>query len=178
MRRAACGLTVLLCLMALVLACPALSGCADETDRPGAGTPEAIDAGGRAATLVKVVDGDTIWVRLDDGAEEKVRYIGLDAPEAAQDGRPGEPLAEEATRYNALLLSEGPLRLVTDAEERDQHGRLLAYVWAGDVFVNEQLILGGFARAHAYPPNLAMQERLGEAERTARSAGVGLWAAD
>lgn len=163
-------------LLACLLVCLIATGCTDERDPGPAGEIPA--AGGRAAILVRVVDGDTIWVRLDDGTEEKVRYIGLDAPEVAQDGQLGEHLGEEAARQNAALLAEGPLRLTTDVEERDRHGRLLAYVWAGDVLVNERLIRDGYAWARRYPPNLTLQERLQRAERVAREAGVGLWARD
>ena len=61
-------------------------------------------------------------------------------------------------------------------EERDEFGRLLAYVWAGEVFVNERMVLDGYAWAHNYPPNLARQDQLWEAHDRAREAGVGVWA--
>lgn len=128
------------------------------------------------AFLVDVVDGDTIWVRLADGREEKVRYIGLDAPETAHEGSRGEYLGEEATIHNAELLEGGSLVLETDVDDRDDFGRLLAYVWAGEVFVNERMILDGYARAHDYPPNLSRQDQLWEADARARAAGVGIWA--
>lgn len=126
--------------------------------------------------LLRVVDGDTIWVRMADGSEEKVRYIGIDAPEIAHNDSPGEYLGDEATSHNAELLGSGPLSLELDVEERDDFGRLLAYVWAGDVFINERLVLDGYARAHSYPPNLSRQPQLQEAQRKAYQAGVGLWA--
>jgi len=127
-------------------------------------------------TLLHIIDGDTIRVRMPDGSEERVRYIGIDAPEVADPGSPGEYLGEEAAAHNADLLACGPLRLQTDIDERDDFGRLLAYVWAGDVFVNERLVLDGYARAHDYPPNLARQDRLWEAHAKARQAGIGIWA--
>ncbi len=130
---------------------------------------------GLAVTLVEVVDGDTIWVRMPDGSEEKVRYIGIDAPELPYEDFPGEYLGREAAAHNEALLTAGPLRLETDVEPRDEFGRLLAYVWAGDVFVNERMVLGGYAWAHNYPPNLSRQEQLWAANDRARETGVGLW---
>jgi micrococcal nuclease len=130
----------------------------------------------RETTLAQVVDGDTIWVLLADGSEEKVRYIGIDAPELAHEDSPGEYLGDEAAAHNAALLQSGPLRLETDVEERDEFGRLLAYVWAGEVFVNRQMVLDGYAWAHEYPPNLSRQEELWSAHDQAREARVGIWA--
>jgi micrococcal nuclease len=143
-----------------------------ETAPPAIGT----GASGEAVSLLAVVDGDTIHVRMPDGGEEKVRYIGIDAPEVAHEGSPGEYLGDEATAHNAELLTSGPLRLQTDVEKRDEYGRLLAYVWAGEVFVNERMVLDGYAWAHNYPPNLTLQEQLWAAHDQARAAGIGIWA--
>jgi micrococcal nuclease len=142
------------------------------------GAGSSAGAGGSGAvpvTLVEVVDGDTIRVQMPGGSEEKVRYIGIDSPELPHDGWMGERLADEAKAHNADLLASGPVRLETDVELRDEFGRLLAYVWAGDVFVNEQMVLDGYAWAHDYPPNLTRQDRLWSAHDRARAAGVGVW---
>lgn len=137
--------------------------------------PDAVPAGSIEATLLRVIDGDTIRVRMPGGREERIRYIGIDAPEVAHSGSAGEYLGDEATAHNTVLLKSGPLRLETDVEERDDFGRLLAYVWAGDVFVNERMVRDGYARARNYPPNLARQERLWDAHDEARQAGIGIW---
>lgn len=136
-----------------------------------AGAPDAAVA----VDLLKVIDGDTIRVRMPDGSEERVRYIGIDAPEVAHSGSAGEYLGGEATAHNKELLTAGALRLETDVKERDDYGRLLAYVWAGEVFVNERMVRDGYARARNYPPNLAWQDELWEAHDQAREAGIGIW---
>jgi len=123
-----------------------------------------------------VVDGDTIWVKLADGSEEKVRYIGMDAPEVAHDGSGGEYLGDEATAHNAALLASGRVSLETGVDERDDYGRLLAYVWSDGVFVNVQMVRDGYARAREYPPNLAHQDELWQASDQAKKAGLGIWA--
>jgi micrococcal nuclease len=69
------------------------------------------------------------------------------------------------------------VRLVRDADERDRHGRLLAYVYAGDLFVNEALVRGGYAQPLTVPPNVRHAERFRRLAEEARRAGSGLWTA-
>jgi micrococcal nuclease len=179
------GLAVAALMLAVLSGC----SCASTTEAPpqetGAtalGIPVVTEPGGTGpvspiqVTLLRVVDGDTIRVRMPDGMEERVRYIGIDAPEVAHSDADAEYLGDEATDRNARLLDSESLDLELDVEERDPYGRLLAYVWAGGLLVNEQLVLDGYARARDYPPNLRRQPQLREAERKARAAEVGLWA--
>ena len=98
------------------------------------------------AELVRVVDGDTIRVRLA-GAEEGVRYIGIDTPER------DERCFVAALEANQALLDDGSLRLEFDRERRDRYGRLLAYVYAGRTFVNLELVRRGFAEPLTIQPN-------------------------
>src|SRR4051812_29354796 len=56
------------------------------------------------ATVVRVVDGDTIVVRLAGGAEEHVRYIGIDTPESVKPGTPVQCFAKQASDANARLV--------------------------------------------------------------------------
>src|SRR6476659_9453316 len=78
---------------------------------------------GRAQVL-RVVDGDTIRVRLD-GRSERVRYIGVDTPESVKPGTPVQCFAERAAAANRALVAGRRVRLVGDAEARDRYGRLL-----------------------------------------------------
>ncbi len=179
------ALVVAALVLALSLGCgcgPSGKDASQGTGATALGAPVSSEPGGAPpassiqVTLVRVVDGDTIWVRMPDGKEEKVRYIGIDAPEVANGATGAEYLGDQATARNARLLGSGSLELELDAEERDPYGRLLAYVWAGGLLVNEELVLEGYARARDYPPNLSRQPQLRAAERSARAAQVGLWA--
>jgi len=144
------------------------------------GTDEAADpvpAG--TATVVHPVDGDTIVVEVA-GREESVRFIGIDTPESVAQDRPVECFGPEAKARTAELLPEGTVvRLERDVEARDRYDRLLAYVIRDQdgVLVNRLLVEEGFAEASAYPPNLAHQGELDEAEAQARADGRGLWPA-
>jgi micrococcal nuclease len=121
---------------------------------------------------VRVTDGDTVRVELDSGREERVRYIGIDTPEPTQ----GECFADEATAANARLVEGRAVRLVPGEERRDRYGRLLAYVYAGDVFVNARLLREGFAEPLVVRPNDRFEARFAVLAGDARRAGRGLWA--
>jgi endonuclease YncB( thermonuclease family) len=131
-------------------------------------------------TVVYVDDGDTIDVSLG-GLVERVRYIGVDAPEIAHEARPGrtarrgEPGGLAATRFNAQLVAGRSVMLELDAEPRDRYGRLLAYVWIGSSMVNAELIARGHARALVIPPNLRYAAWFATLEADARVARRGLW---
>jgi endonuclease YncB( thermonuclease family) len=92
------------------------------------------------ATVVEVIDGDTIRV-LIAGERQLVRYYGIDAPE--QD----EKCYQEATERNRDLVG-GVVRLEADARDKDEHGRLLRYVFTNDgVSVDAVLVSEGLAKA-------------------------------
>ena len=123
--------------------------------------------------MTDVVDGDTIHAVVD-GEDESVRYIGIDTPEV--DPSIGvECFGKEASERNRELVEGERVRLVFDAEERDRYGRLLAYIYVGDVFVNAELVEGGFARTLEIEPNTDKAAPLSRLEQEAANAGRGLW---
>lgn len=101
------------------------------------------------AELVYVIDGDTIVVKMEDGSQKKVRYIGVNTTEI------GTPYSEEGTEKNTELVNSngGHLSLFKDKSETDKYGRLLRYVFAGDMFVNYELVKSGLAEAVEYKPD-------------------------
>jgi micrococcal nuclease len=133
----------------------------------------------RAATVVPVVDvvdGDTIEVEYE-GEVEDVRYIGIDTPESVAPDQPVECFGPEASAYNADLVEGERVRLVFDAERRDRYGRLLAYVYVGDRFVNAALLRAGYATTLTIAPNDSHAAEFDRLEQEAGNAGRGLWAA-
>jgi micrococcal nuclease len=142
----------------------------DEREEPGPVPP------GREAEVLRVTDGDTIRVRVD-GVEERVRYIGVNTPEVHHPRRGEEPFGREATEANRALVEGKTVRLVTDVQERDRYGRILAYVYLPDgTFVNAALVERGFAQVMTVPPNVRHAERFLALEREARREERGLWA--
>jgi len=163
MRGSALGSAVVLVAAALLLLRPW------ETVRdPASGPPSA------SALVTRVVDGDTIEVRI--GAEiEDVRYIGVDTPETVKPGAPVECFGPRASRFNHRLVAGRRVRLVFGVERRDDYGRLLSYVHLGRRFVNAELIRRGFGRTLTIAPNDRFAERFKRLEIAAGRAGRGLW---
>lgn len=92
-----------------------------------------------------VIDGDTI--ELDSG--EKVRYIGIDAPELNKKGsEDDECMAWQAKERNEQLLkSAKDIWLVSDrGADKDKYGRLLRYVYANTLYINKILAEEGLAK--------------------------------
>lgn len=130
------------------------------------------------ATVVRVVDGDTLVVDRGQG-DERLRYIGIDTPEHVTPGVPDEPLGRRATRANAELVEGREVHLERDVSEHDRFGRLLRYVWLrqgdGWLLVNLELVRQGLAEVTPYPPDVRRVPELRVAERAAREAGLGRW---
>ena len=130
---------------------------------------------GRAkAPVAAVVDGDTIRVELNR-TEESVRYIGIDTPESVIPGERPECFGKRAAQLNRSLVEDEEVTLVFGAERRDRYGRLLAYVYVGERFVNAQIIRRGFARTLAIAPNTDFAGRFTRLQQAAANAGRGLW---
>jgi micrococcal nuclease len=127
-----------------------------------------------SAEVVRVVDGDTVEVRLD-GVVEDVRYIGVDTPESVKPGAPVECFGKRAAAFNRQLVEGRRVRLVFGAERRDQYGRLLSYVYLERRFVNAELLRRGYARTLTIPPNDRFAMRFERLELAAGRSGRGLW---
>jgi len=148
---------------------------------PPSTPPPGGDPAGRAvgieATVVRVVDGDTLVVEVA-GRHEPVRLIGIDTPETVHPDRPAECFGAEASARLAALLPPGAtVRLTRDVEPRDVYDRLLAYVERAPdgLLVNVAQVAEGYAEASHHPPNTVHRDRLDRAERAARAARLGLW---
>jgi micrococcal nuclease len=123
------------------------------------------------ASLVRVVDGDTIIVNVG-GAVERVRLIGIDAPECvSQDTSLNTLEGEEARDFLMSLVMVGQtVYLQRDINNRDQFDRLLRYVWLeepedlSDIdevrrkMLNGILVDSGNAQSRRYPPDTAYSD--------------------
>jgi endonuclease YncB( thermonuclease family) len=121
------------------------------------------DEGVLFGPLVKVIDGDTLKVKIQ-GAELRVRLIGIDAPEADQ------PFGAMARDELARLIGDQPCVLVYD--EGDMYGRLVAHLWIGDTYVNAEMVKRGMAW---FDSASAPDDLLVANEDEAREAQRGLW---
>jgi micrococcal nuclease len=141
--------------------------------------------------VTRVIDGDTIEIEVSDpsthsmdsgqaGAQgkDRVRYIGMDAPETVDPRKPVQCFGVEAARRNKELVEGKSVRLEKDVSERDKYGRLLRYVFLADgTFVNLELVKEGYAAASTFPPDVKYATMFAAAEKGARAAERGLWQA-
>ena len=116
-------------------------------------------------TVVSVVDGDTL--KISSG--EVVRLIGIDSPETKA------PYYSEAKSKLTGLTLNKKVRLEKDISEVDRYGRLLRYIYVGDLFVNLEMVKQGFATAYTYPPDVRYSQQFVAAEKEARDGKKGLW---
>ncbi len=164
----------------LFAALAAIGGGGLDALRPPESADKTAVGPGRSLTAVvtRIVDGDTVRVRTPTG-EHTVRYIGVDTPETVKPNRPVECFGKAAGEHNTRLVARQAVILRFDAEPRDRYGRLLAYVYRrrDKLFVNGELLQGGFATTLTITPNLRHARELRALERRARAAGRGLWGA-
>lgn len=118
------------------------------------------------ARVIDVIDGDTIEVMLS-GEIQRVRYIGVNTPEL------GEPCYREATAANRKLVKDKVVTLYSDETDTDRYGRLLRYVFVGDVLVERELVARGFAEAVRYRSDDDYYEEFTALEQSAAAAGSG-----
>ena|SRR5579864_4541539 len=86
-------------------------------------------------TIEKVIDGDTAIA--NDGRH--IRFLGINTAEK------GESYSIQAKELNVKLTLGKPIRLEFDQEQKDRYGRTLAYVFVGELFINEQIVEQGLA---------------------------------
>ena len=130
-----------------------------------------------AASVERIIDGDTIVVVLD-GTSERVRLLNIDTPESVDPDREVECLGPEAAEYLERLLPAGSeVMLEFDTERRDRYDRLLAGVFTSDgAFVNGQLASVGFAEFVVFGGNDRFAPDIRAAVEEAQIAGLGIWA--
>jgi micrococcal nuclease len=125
-------------------------------------------------TVMHVVDGDTIDVLLTSGKRERIRLIGIDAPER------GACYSAKATARMRALAQSQKVVLKGDATQatRDRYKRLLAYVWLpGGKDLGYQLVAGGFAKVYVYDRAFRRLSAYRNAESSAKGSTAGQWKA-
>jgi len=144
--------------------------------RPWEGEPGRDYPDSAHAFVTRVVDGDTIEVRIE-GRLEDVRYIGVDTPETVKPDTPVQCFGPRASRFDHRLVERRRVRLIFGVERRDIYGRLLAYAYIGHTFINAALVRRGLARTLTIAPNDRYAGLFGRLEADAAGAGRGLWGA-
>jgi len=144
------------------------------------GAPVLIDVpeqslGTSTGQVVQVIDGDTIDVLFDQGSSTvRVRYIGINTPEPYATKNP-ECGSSEASVRNRELVEAQTVTIVPGTEPYDSYGRLLAYVYVGEKFINEILVAEGFAEIMMIPPNTEYNKQFTALQNEAKTQQRGAW---
>ena len=141
------------------------------------------------ASVVRIVDGDTLIMHLEDGRRTRVRLIGIDSPElhpsdklkrdaqrSGKDAAAIQALGAKAAEFTRKHLEGRKVEIERDATALDRYGRTLAYVWVGDELYNLLIVREGYANLLTIPPNVKYAGTLAACYRTARESHRGLWA--
>lgn len=169
---------------------PLLSSCSSQLESSASLTPQAISNGVipepvtytingqtivkpdvKEATVIEVMDGDTIKVTID-GKEEIVRLLLIDTPMTAE---PWGKEANDATKTNVLGKQVG---LEQDTQNRNEEGQLLAYVWQDNQLINASLLDNGYARVAAFPSNTKYTELFQSIQDQSHAKNIGIWSVD
>jgi micrococcal nuclease len=116
------------------------------------------------AKVVGVHDGDSITVLTATHEQIKVRLEGIDCPELNQN------FGQKSKQLTAALCLDKQVRIVKTG--KDQYGRTLAFVYVGNLCVNNELLKQGLAwhyKKYNHDPVMA------ELETNARLKKAGLW---
>ena len=170
-----------------------LSGCIATGPGSTVGTTagaDGVDGPAWSVTVTRVVDGDTVEVRYENGSLETVRLLGIDTPEVRSENDPTEfegvpnttdgrawldERGDEASEFVRERLDGERVTLQADstADRRGSYGRLLGYVYHDGTDVNELLLERGHARV--YPSQFSKRDRYESVTADAMARGVGIW---
>ncbi len=127
------------------------------------------------AIVSYVIDGDTVIL----AGGERIRLIGINAPELESDNQAAQPYSLEARLALAELVMGRDVELKVGEEKYDRYGRTLAYILIDDdIDVQVSLLEKGYAAVIAIPPNIQRVNRYLSAEKLARSSQLGIWSND
>jgi micrococcal nuclease len=147
---------------------------------PPARAPEAAAQTAKARVL-RVIDGDTLKVRLATGQSATVRLIGIDTPETRKPGTAVQCGGADATaRMKQLALRNGKGRSVTLTSDPtqdvfDDYGRLLAYVNAGGSDLGRSMVASGWAKVYVFERDFGRVSSYRKAHASVKAAKRGVW---
>lgn len=129
------------------------------------------------ATLVKVVDGDTVKLNYK-GKVATFRLLLIDTPETKDPRKPVQKYGPEASAFTTKMMTNAKkIEVEFDkGQKTDKYGRYLAYVYADGVMVNNALVRDGLARVkYVYPPNNTYEKMIRESEAKAKTEKLNIW---
>jgi len=120
--------------------------------------------------VIKIVDGDTIHLLLDNHNKEKIRLAGIDAPERKQ------AHGNKAKKFLSSMISN---RLVTvKYNKRDRYGRIVGKILYNNEDINLKMVKVGYAwwyKKYKREQSIDDQISYRVAENNARKFNLGLF---
>lgn len=115
--------------------------------------------------VVRVVDGDTIYVLTDANSSVKIRLSSVDSPEKSQ------PLGKKAKQVLSGLVY-GKTVHVVEQPTKGRWKRVLGTVFLDGVNINREMVALGYAWVY---PKYNQDNDLPKIQLEAQRAGLGLW---
>ncbi|SDX23450.1 Endonuclease YncB, thermonuclease family [Marininema mesophilum] len=138
--------------------------------------PNDVEAATYKSTIKSVVDGDTVHLNEAVLGSTTVRLLSIDAPETNYLGKSQGKYGEDAKAEMKKLLPEGTsVTVETDKTEKDQYGRLLAYIHTDKLDVNQEMVRLGLAVTYYIWPNMSHFTDYQSALLEAQKSGSGIW---
>jgi len=165
---------LLLAFCFLIACAPDISTNSSPSSKRAPVSPEKTTPAPVEGTVTDIVDNNIIKVNII-GTTHTVRYIGIYTLVPYRHSKPLEYYFEECKKKNNELIKDRAIRLEKDISEADKSGRLLRYVWVGDMMVNAELVRQGYAMVLGSPPDIKYYDILIKLQQEAQNEGRGLW---
>lgn len=132
------------------------------------------------ARIDRVVDGDTVVALFQNNTSEKIRIIGMNAPESVDPRKEVQCYGKEASAHLRDLIQGKIVRLERDdsQQNKDKYGRLLRHVFLSDLNIAESMIKDGYAYEYTYSAAYKYQKIFKIAQQEAQKNEAGLWQRD
>ena len=120
--------------------------------------------------VVKITDGDTLYVLDATYKEHKIRLAGIDAPERKQ------AYGLASRKHLASIVAGQPVTI--EYQKRDRYGRILGKVWVNGIDTCLEQVKVGFAwhyKKYQHEQSTEDQRLYAEAKIGARKERLGLW---
>lgn len=143
-----------------------------------------VPTGSVKATVERVVDGDTMKLKLNESGETvTLRLLLVDTPESVKKGVDPQPYSIEASNFAKETLASGDTVYIEydEGDKTDKYDRHLGYLWfySNDdskwLMFNEELIAEGYARVGYVYSQRRHLEDFNKAQDYAKSNNLNIW---
>lgn len=146
-----------------------------------------VPKGSVKATVERVVDGDTMKLKLDKTKEVvTLRFLLVDTPESVKKGVDPQPYSIEASNFAKNTLKAGDTVYIEydEGDKTDKYDRHLGYLWyysndnSNWQMFNETLISQGYARVGYIYSQKRHLDEFYKAQDYAKSNKLNIWSVD